>query len=78
MIRFIYLQRALNTLHHAKEDREKQNPNSDPKCIPLYPIPPIKPPLGYCSRLGMVKSLFKHYKSIVPVVEPLNLPILEP
>lgn len=77
MKRLVDLQCSFNALHHAKEDGQEQDNNSDPKGIPLDTIPSIPPPLRYCCRSRLVESLLQDNQAVVPEVEFLNLSMVE-
>lgn len=77
MKRLVDLQCPFNVLHHAKEDGQEKNNNSDPEGIPLDTIPSIPPPLRYCSRPRLVESLLQDNQAVVPEVEFLNLSMVE-
>lgn len=58
VIRLVDLQCTLDTLHHAKENRQKQHHNSYPERVPLHPVPPVVPPVRERRRPRLVESLF--------------------
>lgn len=67
------LDNARNGLDEPKGDRQSQNQQGYPECIPLYSFAVIIPPRPERLRLGVVESLLQDYKAISPIMELLDL-----
>ena len=74
----IYLHSPFNALHHPEKYGQPQDQDSDPEGIPLHPISPVPPPLGYRLRAGLVKGLLQDDETVVPYRELFESPILGP
>lgn len=60
-------------LDEPKGDRQGQNQDGYPECIPLYSLAIIIPPRPEGLRLGVVEGLLQDYKTISPIMKLLDL-----
>lgn len=76
MVSFVSLQSAFDALNNAKEDGQKEDPDRNPKGVPLNPLPSVPPSLPYCFRLSLVKYLLQDNESVAPAPESIDLSVV--
>ena len=63
-------------LHYTKENRRREDQNCHPKGIPLHRVAAVVPPVAQGSRIRLVKRLLEDDKTVMPVVEALEAPVV--
>ena len=75
MVSYPYLPTTLDTLNDSKENCTKYQQYSNPE--PLHTFPIVKPPLFDRSWTRIIEMLLQDNKSIMPVIEMVDLTPLE-
>jgi hypothetical protein len=73
----VHLNRTFNCLSKAKEYRQHQHDDRDPKRIPLWPSASVVPPLRYRVRFSFVESLLQDDKTFTPEIKVVDLSALD-